>query len=67
MRLSADRNDPGFNPRYAKAKVFLDGVELDNCVTADEDLRACVVLDLEATGTQPRLKVIVGDVRIVFQ
>lgn len=37
MRLSADINDPGYGPSYASAKVFLDDVELHDCVTADEE------------------------------
>jgi hypothetical protein len=37
MRLSVDKDDPGYSPDAFKAKVTLDGVELRNCVTADEE------------------------------
>ena len=43
MRVSVDRNDPGF-PRYAElvsdgyaVRVTVDGVEIPRIVTADED------------------------------
>jgi len=40
MRISADKEDPGFenfNPGEHTYKVFLDGVEVDHCITADEE------------------------------
>lgn len=41
MRLSAIETDPGYLPsgdyRRANAKIYLDGVEQANVVTADED------------------------------
>lgn len=45
MRLSADRNDPGFSPisRDPRVKVLLDGVERRDVVTADEEQRLIVI------------------------
>ena len=37
MRKSVLRNDPGFDPAAAEWVVLLDGVQLDHCVTADEE------------------------------
>lgn len=37
MRISAMPDDPDFNPHAWKYRVFLDGVELFNCHTADEE------------------------------
>jgi hypothetical protein len=45
MRISMDENDPAYDPyRAFGAKVFLDGVELKNCLTADEEFGAVQVL-----------------------
>ena len=39
MRLSIRKGDPGFNLQLAvNAKVFVDGVEVKGCYTADEEL-----------------------------
>lgn len=39
MRLSCDDNDPGYQAWEERhpVKVFLDGVEMDRCITADTD------------------------------
>lgn len=50
MRLSADRGDPSFGPDYHRAEVFLDGVKLDCCITADEEAGEVLVYRTDANG-----------------
>lgn len=38
MRLSVNKEDPGYHPRATMAKVILNGVEINSCFTADEEL-----------------------------
>src|SRR4030042_1086988 len=55
MRVSADKNSPYFDYRAICGKVWLDGVELRGCITADDeagevecfvnDERGCIVRD----------------------
>jgi hypothetical protein len=61
MRLSVNQDDRGYGPEAFYAKVFLDGIELKNCVTADEELGE-VVLFTETAATEVRR----GIVRIEF-
>jgi len=38
MRLSVEKNDPGFNPRWAyKACPYLDGEFVSKVITADQE------------------------------
>ncbi len=39
MRVSVDKDDPGYKnfPTHRLCKVYLDGAELKNCITADEE------------------------------
>lgn len=37
MKISADPKNPAYSPISLNAKVFLYGVELKNCVTADDE------------------------------
>lgn len=53
MRISADRNDPSFNELYLKSKVMLDGVEIRNCITADDEAGECVCFVTDADGRLP--------------
>ena len=74
MRLSADRDDPGFvNGRIAsRAKVFVDGEEQRWVITADEERRVVVQYVLDGSGRMvidrqanaPLVQVTHGDVRI---
>jgi hypothetical protein len=57
MRLSVDENDPGYSPRVFEATVKLDGVELRNCITADEEAGYCLVYALD----DERRPIVVGD------
>lgn len=44
MRLSVDGDDPGFSYAAFGARVFLGGVELSDCVTADDETGEVVCL-----------------------
>lgn len=51
MRLSIDPNDPGYTKGLCGGiKVFLDGIERCNVVTADEEKRLIVVHPLDERG-----------------
>lgn len=50
MRLSVRKNDPGYSPAAFGAKVTLNGVPLDNCITADEELGVALCYDVDASG-----------------
>ena len=36
MRMSVIKNDPGYHPKAYKYQPYLDGVKLEQCVTADD-------------------------------
>lgn len=38
MRISAIKTDPGYNTEAGQTEILLDGIKLDNCYTADEEL-----------------------------
>lgn len=74
MRVSVDEMDlhKGFNPGRPRYKVFLDGTEIKNVFTADEEARYVEVAMLDARGAmqlnEARTAVLreerYGDVRI---
>lgn len=37
MRVSTQKDDPGFREDTYRFEVFLNGKRLDNCITADEE------------------------------
>lgn len=37
MRISVVERDTGFSPNARQAKVTLDGIEVKDCITADEE------------------------------
>lgn len=37
MRRSIRRSDPGFNPDVYECVIFLNGIEIDDVITADEE------------------------------
>ena len=52
MRLSIDPHDPAYDmPAAMFCRVTLDGLELNNCVTADEELGEAIVLETNTAGT----------------
>ena len=50
MRISTDPDDRGFHPHANYCRVFLDGAERNNVVTADEGGRFAVTLRLDEFG-----------------
>ncbi len=49
MRLSVKKGDIGYSPRWAiKAKAILDGKEVKNCFTADEERGKVWCHDIDA-------------------
>jgi len=51
MRLSADTNDVGYDPvESPMAEVYLDGVLMKYCITADEERGQVKVYVLDAAG-----------------
>lgn len=71
MRLSVEKSDPGYDPRCfdANLHIYLDGVQLNNCITADEEKGECLVLDFENTHSsmsEIARKTLHGSVEIVF-
>jgi hypothetical protein len=50
MRKSVDPHDSAYDPAFAQARVWLDGVERWNVVTADEEKRIALVFKLDERG-----------------
>lgn len=50
MRLSIIENDKGYNATAYLSKVLLNGIELNNCITADEDEGYCLVYKTDDNG-----------------
>lgn len=48
MRISVRNSDPGYFEGSYRCTVFLDGVKLDDCVTADEQEGLALCYDMEA-------------------
>lgn len=52
MRLSIDPDDPGYSAWkcYGLARVFLDGVERKNVITADQERNYITVTEVDDRG-----------------
>ena len=50
MRVSADKNDPGYNPSAFGTEVYLNGEKLRNCVTADDKKGIVIVYAEDKDG-----------------
>jgi len=50
MRMSIRRDDPGYSHRAYTAKPYLNGVLLDNCITADEERGEVLCYARDANG-----------------
>jgi len=58
VRISIREDDPGYNlEKSVRATVFLDGVRLDQCFTADEELGIAACFKTDANGNL----IILGD------
>lgn len=64
MRISVDKNDPGYNPEYYLVReVLLDGKGVNNCVTADEELD---YLEVYVSPHSRDIELLYGKVRILW-
>lgn len=64
MRVSVNKDDPGHATlQYGRFDVFLNGELVKGCITADEELGMCEVIDYDdkgrATVEDGRLKTVV--------
>lgn len=50
MRVSADKSDPGYTPNTAPLIVFFNGLELQGCLTADEERGIAVIRNIDEDG-----------------
>ena len=50
MRISSDQLDRAYHPCAGVCKVFLDGAERNNVITADEEGRVAVTYRLDERG-----------------
>lgn len=50
MRISVLKDDPGYRPDAHRFKVFLNGVFLEDCHTADEELGKAAVYAYNSNG-----------------
>lgn len=50
MKVSADRTHPAYHQMANRCRVFLDGAERSNVITADEEGRAAVVVLIDEGG-----------------
>ena len=55
MRISSDPSHPAFSDCASMCRIFLDGVERNNVITADEEGRIAVTQRLDVHG-HPALK-----------
>lgn len=58
MRVSTVKGDPGYTPLSAFYLVYLDGVQLKHCYTADDELG---IADCYARDEDGKLAVIGGE------
>ena len=67
MRVSVLEDDIGYKKDFYNYKPFLDGVALDNCLTADEEKGECLIhprpFRLDGYGELVR-EILTGRVRI---
>ena len=70
MRLSTNTKDKGYDPSSTYRKVYLDGKELDNCCTADEEEGMAIVYvedengDYEFDQFELKTRIVYGKVEI---
>lgn len=73
MRLSAEMNDPGYAPECGLAKILVDGKQLKNVVTADEEAGVAMVYRVRRDGQFIRygdvfaMKTVRGKIEIRFR
>jgi hypothetical protein len=52
MRISSNPDDSHFHPNFANCRIYLEGSERSNVMTADEAARFAVVYKLDEWGKQ---------------
>jgi hypothetical protein len=63
MRISVTKSDPGYFEGAHRCTAYLDGVKLDNCLTADEEQGLALCYDMSDEGRQyARMS---GEVRLI--
>jgi hypothetical protein len=68
MRLSMDERDRAYNPYEAvRATVRLDGVELKDCITADEETGECVCFVTSYPGPSDRPPTVVRSGKVEIE
>jgi hypothetical protein len=50
MRVSADKDDPGYSPLLQGCRVFYEGYQRSGVFTADEEKRLAIVAKLDHRG-----------------
>lgn len=50
MRISTDTDDRAYHPCASVCRVFLEGAERNNVITADEENRVAVIYRLDGEG-----------------
>ena len=65
MRVSVDKNDPGYCPYHQLVKVYLDGILLDNCITADDVTGECLCYTGKVKHEEAETKIKRGKVTII--
>jgi hypothetical protein len=50
VRISVEKDDRGYDPNHLRAHVFLNDVELLDCITADDELGECYCYARDASG-----------------
>ena len=66
MRLSVNKDDPGFCAEAFRATVTVDGVKVEQCFIADEELGEahCYSVPLELVGDEIKTEIKRGKVVI---
>lgn len=54
MRVSVDKNDPGYVSDPWRYSVFFNGEKLNDCITADADKGEVIVIKRDETGEKIR-------------
>lgn len=70
MRVSVERDDPGFVEDPGNYFVYFNGEKLSNCVTADEEKGIAVVVAPDESGRllfSHNTEILKGDVRIEYR
>lgn len=65
MRVSVKKDDPGYTKDAYKYKVFLDGVEIKHCFTADEERGKAFVEIIDYSVPMRQIHCLHGEIVLV--